>query len=75
MRRGLRKVQRHVRVCGDCRVSGDDTEGVREHGFYTERGPLVSVDGKPGPSIGARIRPWAKLNVRPRSLAAEDQAS
>ena len=49
--------------------------GCESTDFTHSGGPLVSVDGKPGPSIGARIRPWAKLNVRPRPLAAEDQAS
>ena len=53
---------------------GDDTHAVvtrpkwaREHGVHTEWSPM-SVGCEPGPSIGARTRTRAEVNVRPRPL-------
>ena len=62
----------HVRACGD---SPDDTHAVvmgpkwaREHGLHSAVRSQVSVGCKSGPSIGARRRARAEVNVRPRPL-------
>ena len=55
---------------------GDDTHAVvlgpmwaSEHGLHCVVWSLLSVGCKPGPSISARTRTRADVNVRPRPLA------
>ena len=59
---------------------GDDTHRViaqatraLEHGPRTDVWSLMSVGGKPGPSIGAQTRTRAKMNVRHRHLVRNDR--
>ena len=69
----------HVRASGDSPVSLAMTHMRWLHGQsgHGEHGPLrvcslVPVGCEPGPSIGARARTRAKVNVRLRPLARKD---
>ena len=62
-----------VSLCADTYVVVTRPNG-RESTDYALVWSLVSVVGKPGPSMGARTRTWAEVKVRPRPLCERAQA-